>query len=499
MVFYFCSDYYEYTTDLLQWYNGFTTMRNNASLIYSIILVFGDFLALIAAFSAAYILRFRLLEDGKTATVGGENFVFAILSILPIWLLIHAFIGLYRQEIYEKRFVEIGRLMVGAAIGTMAVISYSFFVDETLLPGRLVPLYALGLGFVLLVIFRTLARVVRHTLYRFGSGVSNILVIGDTHVSESMALVAGDTRHTGLRVLGVVGLQHPRIKHFESFETALAKLKDVPIHGIIQTELYRDQLKNDEILRYAQTHHVSYRFVPGNGDLFVGNIAVELFAGLPVIAVHQTALIGWGRVIKRLFDLFVTTIGMAVALPLMLLIGTVMLIFNPKGGVFFRQTRLTRFNREFTVYKLRTQYKKYDGTTPEQAFALMGKPQLAKKYRDNGDFLAKDPRVTRIGRFLRATSLDELPQLFNVLKGDISLVGPRALVPHELNAYEKKHSILSVKSGLTGLAQISGRRDINFEERRKLDVYYVQNWSFWLDVSILVRTIRTVLSGSGAK
>ena len=474
-------------------------MKNNASLIYSIFLVAGDFLALIAAFAAAYVLRFRLLEDGKTATVGGENFIFAILSILPIWLLIHAFIGLYRQEIYEKRFVEIGRLMVGSAIGTMAVISYSFLVDTTLLPGRLVPLYALGLGFVFLVIFRTLARVVRHTLYRFGSGVSNILIIGDTHVSESMALVAGDTRHTGLRVLGVVGLQHPRIKSFESFEEALARLKDTPIHGIIQTELYRDQIKNNEILRYAQTHHVSYRFVPGNGDLFVGNIAVELFAGLPVIAVHQTALIGWGRVIKRLFDLLVTTVGMVIALPVMVVVAIFMKIVEPKGTILFRQTRLTRFNREFTTYKFRTVKTKYNGLTPEEAFEKMGKTSLIKKYRDNGDFLQNDPRYGWVGNFLRRSSLDELPQLLSVLKGDISLVGPRALIPQELNAYEKKHSILSVKSGLTGLAQISGRRDISFDERRKLDVYYVQNWSFWFDLSILIRTVRAVLGGTGGK
>lgn len=474
-------------------------MRNNASLIYSIFLLLGDFLAIIAAFAAAYLLRFRLFEDGKIASVGGENFIFAILSVLPLWLLIHAFIGLYHQDIYEKRFVEIGRLLVGSFIGVMTLISYDFLTESNLLPGRLVPLYALGLGFVFLVLFRTIARFIRHTLYRVGSGVSNILVIGDTPASESIALMVGDTRHTGLRVLGVVGRQHAKFKSFNSFEEAILRLEKHAIHGIIQTELYRDSGKNNEILRYAQTHHISYRFVPGNSDLFVGNIAVELFAGLPVIAVHQTALIGWGRVIKRIFDLFVTTVGMIIALPVMAIISICMIILNPKSGILFRQTRLTRFNREFTVYKFRTQYKKYDGTSPEQAFALIGKPELAKKYRDNGDFLVQDPRVTPIGKFLRATSLDELPQLFNVLKGDISLVGPRALVPAELNAYEKKHSILSVKSGLTGLAQISGRRDISFEERRKLDVYYVQNWSFWFDISILIRTVRAVLTGSGAK
>ncbi|MEO7624388.1 MAG: sugar transferase, partial [Candidatus Saccharimonadales bacterium] len=159
---------------------------------------------------------------------------------------------------------------------------------------------------------------------------------------------------------------------------------------------------------------------------------------------------------------------------------------------------LTRFNQQFRVYKFRSQYAKYDGTTPEEAFKSMGKPGLAKTYRANGDFLPDDPRVTRLGKFIRRTSLDELPQLFNVVRGDISLVGPRALIPQELAVYAKRHAILSVKSGLTGLAQVSGRRNIPFEERRKLDLYYVQNWSFWGDLVILARTISIVIFHKGA-
>ena len=129
----------------------------------------------------------------------------------------------------------------------------------------------------------------------------------------------------------------------------------------------------------------------------------------------------------------------------------------------------------------------------------MGKPELIKKYREGGDYIKNDPRVTKIGHFLRRTSLDELPQLINVLKGDISLVGPRALVPGELRDYGDRSLLLSVKSGLTGLAQVSGRRDISFEERRALDLYYIQNWSFWLDLQILFRTVAVVLTGRGAK
>jgi lipopolysaccharide/colanic/teichoic acid biosynthesis glycosyltransferase len=227
-------------------------------------------------------------------------------------------------------------------------------------------------------------------------------------------------------------------------------------------------------------------------------LEVELFKqSLPVISVHQTALIGWGRIVKRVFDLLVGAVLLIIASPLILLIIVAELFSG--GSIFFRQERLTRFDQKFRVYKFRSQYKKYDGTTPEKAFAMMEKPELAKEYRANGDWLPHDPRITPLGRFLRKTSLDEIPQLFNVIAGDISLVGPRALVPEELSLFEKRHAILSVKSGLTGLAQVSGRKHINFEERRKLDMYYVQNWSFWFDLIILAKTIRVVLQGEGAK
>jgi undecaprenyl-phosphate galactose phosphotransferase len=151
------------------------------------------------------------------------------------------------------------------------------------------------------------------------------------------------------------------------------------------------------------------------------------------------------------------------------------------------------------VYKFRTHKFGLSGLTDKQAFEKLGKPELYEAYKNNGYALDKDPRISGIGRFLRRTSLDELPQLFNVLTGDLSLVGPRALIAEELNTYEKKHAILSVKSGMTGLAQISGRQDIDFDERRRLDIYYVQNWSFWNDITILLKTIRAVFGGIGAK
>jgi len=208
--------------------------------------------------------------------------------------------------------------------------------------------------------------------------------------------------------------------------------------------------------------------------------------------VHQTALFGWGRIVKRLFDLVFATIIIILSSPVMLAI-SIAIKLGDGGPIFLRQTRLTRFNRQFKVFKFRSHNQLYNGLTPDEAFAKMKRPDLLKTFRDNGNYLASDPRETKIGKLIRVTSLDELPQLFNVVKGDLSLVGPRALIPSDLAEYKKRHTILSVKSGITGLAQVSGRNNIPVEERRLLDVYYAQNWSFWLDIVILLKTVKAII------
>ena len=473
-------------------------MKNNASTAYAVLLIIGDALALVAAFTLAFILRVKIDTRGLINPITAREYLIAFLTVLPFWIIGNAYVGLYSHRIYEKRFSEIGRLFIGSIIGILVVIGYDFAVKGAFFPARLVPVYGFLLGFSFLVLSRTIARFLRTVLYGFGIGVSNTLIVGNTDRSIEIAHAIENTAKTGQKVLGIVGSKHGTFKAFENFDTALASIKR-PIHSIIQTELYKDSLKNDTVLRYAQTHHIAYRFVPGNTDLFYGNIEVELYAGrIPMISVHQTALIGWGRIIKRLFDLVLSTILILLTSPVMVLIALVVKVSDPKGPVFMRgkaQKRLTRHNIVFNVYKFRSHYAKYDGKTDSEVFAMIGKPDLLKEYRENGDQMTNDFRVTPVGKFLRRSSLDELPQLFNVFRGDISLVGPRALIPEELHAYEKKHTILSVKSGLTGLAQISGRRTISFEERRQLDTYYVQNWSFWMDIVIMIKTVRTVIQG----
>lgn len=479
-------------------------MKSNASLIYSFILVVGDSLALVAAFVAAYLLRSHFSNVPVAHPIAGTTYLGIFLALLPFWIFIFGLLGLYSSEIQEKRFPELGRLLIGTFIGLLFVTSYAYVSNSVVFPSKLVPAYGFTLAFVFLAVFRNLARYAKAKLYSRGWGITNLLIVGNTKITVELIGLLSNTKVSGYRIVGVVAdksqakQRFPHLTIFESFDEAIAHLRPNDIHGIVQTELYASGARNNQVLEFAQTHHISYRFVPGNSELFVGNIAVELFrSSIPVIAVHQTALIGWGRIVKRLFDLLFGTVFLLISLPFMFIIALINVFAS--GSVFFKQTRLTRFNHRFTVFKFRSQFKKYDGTTPEEAFAMIGRPELVKTYRENGDYLENDPRITGFGRFLRRSSLDELPQLINVVKGDLSLVGPRALIPQELNQFGQKDMILAVKSGLTGLAQISGRKQISYGERRKLDLYYVQNWSLWMDLTILIKTFRVVFQRNGAK
>lgn len=479
-------------------------MKNNASVIYNFLLIIGDALAITLAFTVAYILRVTVNHTPLSADVQAHSYLTLVVSLLPFWILIFGLLGLYNSRVYEKRFSELGRLLIGCFIGILFVISYSYVANTVIFPARLVTLYGFGLAFFFVLAERTLARGLRRELFSYGYGINNVLLVGDTKTTQRLLDALSNTAVTGYRILGVVGGVKHKLKHhdgyrdYQSFDEAIRHLKGRPLHTIIQTELYAATSDNDEILTYAQENHVAYRFVPGNSELFVGKIEVDLFHTIPIIAVHQTALIGWGRVVKRLMDLLVGGLVLLAASPFMLLIA-IAIKFSDGGKVFFRQTRLSRFDSPVRIFKFRTHNRRYSGLTPEEAFKKMDRPDLLKAYRESGDRLARDPRVTRVGRFLRRTSLDELPQLINVVRGDISLVGPRALVPYELEKAEQRNTILSVKSGMTGLAQISGVSDLSFNERRKLDLFYVQNWSFWSDLVILVKTFWVVLFHKGTR
>lgn len=472
-------------------------MKQNFSFIYKIALIAGDAFGLILGFTLAYILRVSLDPRPIATPVKALTYISLIIILLPLWLGIFYLLGLYNKRVYSKRPKEASRLLVGALSGVLLLVTFDFFSPEVLFPAKLVPIYAVLSCFIVLWIIRTLMRALRLSLHHHNYGVVRVLLVGNSDATYYLAKYLHNNIQSGYRVVGVVAnkkhvYEKMYSKQLQSLATAITSCKP---HAIIQT----DSTDLTKVYNLAIENHLDYQFIPSHEALFTAKHSVELLGAFPLINVYTTPLIGWGQLVKRIMDIVLSALALIVTSPLIVIIALITKVSDPRSKVVFKQPRLSRFKKTVNIYKFRSHKRKYNGLSPEEAFTKMGKPELTKKYREDGDFLKDDPRITRLGHFLRRTSLDELPQLFNVLRGDISLVGPRALVPSELENYEFKSLILSVKSGLTGLAQISGRRDISFEERRKIDMYYVQNWSVLLDLQIIIRTIFMVISGRGAK
>lgn len=476
-------------------------MKSNVSVAYVVLLVIGDFLAILSAFAIAYILRVTL-SDAPFNPVTSSDYARVFMLIAPFWIMLFGYLGLYKRDIYEWRWKELTRLIIGSIIGIMGVISYNFVSTTSILPARIVAVYGFLIAVTLLIFSRFILRVFRKIMRRYGWGIANVMIVGNGPYAKELLSALENPVSSGFKIVAIANeVERPKNfkgAYFKNLDEALKNINKLDIHSIILTELFSDTDKNALVLANAQANHCGFRFVPAQEGLMSNSMDVELFQGMPVVAVHQTSLIGNVRILKRFFDILISFLGLIVSLPFMILI-SIIIRFSDWGPAIFKQKRLSRYNKPIHIYKFRTMKKEYSGLSPEQAFEKMGKPELSKKYRDNGDHIANDPRITPIGKFLRKTSLDELPQLLNVLKGDISIVGPRALVSEELENYPYKNLILSVKSGLTGLAQTSGRKDLPYEERRKLDLYYVQNWTFWLDVKILLRTFIEIVKSTGAK
>lgn len=470
---------------------------------YSLILLFADAFALLLAFSLAYIIRVQYDPRPLVSEIYAVDYFFSFLSVLPFWLFIFAALGLYQANTYNRRLVEWGKVALGAFIGILLVIGYEFVSERDLFPARLVAVYAL-FGTTLLIIFeREILRLVRGILFRFGRGTSRVLIIGDSDATYDIALALADTKRSGYLVAAVAGPKSvvPEsldIKHFTTVEKALSQIDDLHITTIIQTDLYDSSERNQKILGAALTHHISYSFIPGEAEFYSGKNTVDVFLGYPMISVSQTPLIGWGEIAKRIFDIVVTTILLVVLSPVFLLLILLQLIFN-RGPVFYVSKRLSKFSQPIRLIKFRSMSSKYGKHDAADEFRTMGREDLAIEYETHRK-VENDPRITKLGKFLRDTSLDELPQLFNVIKGDLSLVGPRPILPQEAKFSEDRTALLhSVKSGVTGLWQVSGRSNLSFDERIELELFYAQNWSFWLDIKILFRTIGVVIRKQGAK
>ena len=474
-------------------------MKKDPGLTFVLCLMLGDALAIVASFFFAFFVRTNLDSRPFYFEKDPWNFFLMALVLIPVWWIILALLGLYNRRIYNSRsrLPEISRAFAAAVLGMMSLISYQFFSKTSLFPSRSIALWALVLCFITLVLIRLFIRALRRVLSAHLSTGLGVIIIGNHKNTERLIEHIVDFPEDGFRLKGIVAgnsfIPNELQKYqYSSLQTAL---EETNADIIFQT----DEEKTEYVYAESIKHHLSYYFVPKESSLSSHIGEIELIGDTPAVLVKVTPLVGSARVAKRALDIILGLLATIIALIPMILIWLVLKLSDFKHSPVYSEYRLSRYNKKVRIYKFRSMKPEFSGLSPEEAFEKMGRKELIKKYREEGDYIKDDPRVTKIGRFLRRTSLDELPQLFNVLKGDISLVGPRALVPGELRNYGDRSLLLSVKSGLTGLAQVSGRRDISFEERRSLDLYYIQNWSFWLDIQILLRTIAVVLTGRGAK
>lgn len=463
-----------------------------------------DGLLLALAFWLAYLLRYRI-EFGGDVPAGFiqpfSAFVGRTVLFAAVTLLILAVRGLYRLPRWTSFLDETSLIFSGVTTGMALVILYSFLSRFS--PSRLIFLYAWILAILLLATQRLIGRWIRAWLWAHERGVDRVVVIGSGPAARRIMQYLHNHPQLGYRVLGYIDLEPP------SEPLALGTERGVvqpPFLGTLEqaVDLIRTAQVDEVIVALPPAHHdrileiieqcrefaVAFSLVPDLFELALDRVQISEVAGLPLIGIKESRLQGWNWWIKRMMDIVLASLVLVLGAPLMLLIALAIKLDSP-GPILFRQVRVGKGGKLFTLYKFRSMVDGADKQQEALREALGRSPLLFK--------LPNDPRVTRVGRVLRRTSLDELPQFFNVLKGEMSIVGPRPPVPEEVAEYQDWHlQRLLVTPGLTGLWQVNGRSDLTFDEMVRLDLYYVENWSPWLDLKVMLRTVPVVLMGRGA-
>lgn len=466
-----------------------------SELFFSFLLVPLDIVAVLLGFVVAYSVR-RFFDPFDAAVIyikSFREFLPFISSFIPIWLIVFAAHNLYSAKNTRKLGVEFLKILIAVPTALMLFVTVMFFIKETFF-SRLILLYSLVSIILFVALFRLIIIALQRFLFRYGIGVKRILIIGAGIAGYEIYQDIKKNPAKGFRVLGVIKTNNEKI--FEEMEgkNILGDIKDlgsivakINPDEIFQTDPYLTNEENINIIHLTEDKKISFRFVANLFSLYSKNNSVETFSNIPVFEIKRSPLDGWGRIIKRGMDIVGAITGIIVSLPLQIPIA-IIIKATSRGPIFFTQERVGR-DRNFRFYKFRSMYQDADKRHKE----------LIKQY-GNMFKLKDDPRVTPIGKFLRKTSLDELPQFYNVLRGDMSLVGPRPPMPIEVARYtrEERKRVGGVKPGITGLWQVSGRSDISFDEWVKLDAYYIENWSLWLDIIIILKTIRVVLFKKGA-
>ena len=409
-----------------------------------------------------------------------EYFVLVAAMSLFI-LLVFAALGLYAMESTRRLVDEFTRIVAGITLAFFGVIFWMFIRAE-LFNSRFIVLSSWLFAILLVASTRSAIRLVQRRLLRRGIGVHRVVLLGQSPIAEGFLSLFQARPQLGYRVVG----QLPRL----DIEALQQIERDHGIDEIIRCDRLSAIHEDWVLLDFCEDYKVDFRYVPDLYETRVGNVVMRTLGGFPIVDLRRTPLEGWGRVWKRMLDLVGAALGLLLLSPLFLVVALAIVV-ESRGLVFFRQVRTGKNQKPFRIFKFRTMMA--------NAEELKG-TLLPFNERSGPLFkMANDPRVTRVGRFLRKTRIDELPQLFNVVVGQMSLIGPRPHLPDEIAQYQRNHrKLFTIKPGMTGLAQVSGGANLPFEEEAAMDIHYIENWSPKLDVFILIRTLWRLLGDRSA-
>lgn len=456
-----------------------------------------DVLMIIIGMIIAYELRYRLqwfvevVYDAPPIAYLPFGILFVGLIPSILWLE-----GAYRGWRGRGWLDHVYRIINSVTTTLVLILAYAF-VSRPLIYSRLLLLEA-GIGIIILMsLDRIAVLLIQQHRFRRGIGVRRVIIVGAGEVGRRVIRTIVAQPQLGYHIVGYVD-DNPakgekeigRIKGLGPVDSLGEHIDTEAVDEVLITLPWTFHRRILNILRECERHHINARIVPDLFQLSLSQVEVSDLGGVPLISVRDIAFSRVALIFKRVFDLCGAVLGLILGAPLFAIIALAIKLDSP-GPVFFKQTRVGKNHRQFRIIKFRSMRV---GAEQEQQ-------KLQELNEADGPLfkIRDDPRLTRVGAILRRTSLDELPQVFNVIRGEMSLVGPRPPVPDEVTRYQPWHmQRLTVPGGMTGLWQVSGRSELTFDEMVLLDIYYIEHWSPWLDLQILLRTVPKVLLATGA-
>ncbi|MBV9021881.1 MAG: sugar transferase [Chloroflexi bacterium] len=432
---------------------------------------------------------------GGLAPIDSPWFQFIQIGIVVGLILIFGLKGLYKLRPTGTWFRQAWTIITSATLGAAFLIAwYLFFLPPS--NSRLLVVFVWVAVIVILCLARLLISGVMGLLYRIGLAETRLLVVGSGRLGKIVMQHIAANPNLGYSIVGFLHNMSETPSDFGRFKM-LGTLDDI---GLVIRSMQVDEviialpsyLHEHAIrsVRLCERLGTSFKLIPDLYELSLSRIDVEALEGIPLIGINQISLNSVQRFVTHLVDIILSLFIILLGLPFWLCI-TLAIRLNSPGPIVYKQTRIGLNGQPFKMYKFRSMYQDADKILATLMALNEAEGPLFK--------MKEDPRVTSVGKFLRRTSLDEFPNLINVLRGEMSLVGPRPPLPQEVAQYEEwQKGRLTIKPGLTGLWQVRGRSDINFDEGVLMDLYYIENWSLHLYFQILLRTIPAVLFSRGA-